>query len=781
MYSFDVFDTLITRNTANPKGIFALMEHRLQKERDINGLEDYVIDNFFELRIQSENLIRKSSSIQQIEEVTLRDIYTAMSVCGCMNEKQIEYLCQLEKETEIANVAGISENIQRLKELLKQGERVILVSDMYLPKETIRQMLLQADDIFSSMEIYVSSEYGRRKTTGNLYRLVQKMEQVSYEDWTHIGDDIYQDIEVPYQLGIRVEQVHKPVPSDFEKKLLDHYGDDSKLQLMVGTAVKMAKGREEADAYCIGCRYAGPMLYSYAEWIVEQAVRKNISRLYFIARDGYLIKQIVDIILDRKQSDILTSYIYGSRKAWRMPSLSEDHYNLYQLLRWSYASRITALDELAAAMHISLRELYEYLPGTYSENKDDTYISGQEVEYIARKLSEDERFKSFHLQKLEAERTLLRQYLAQEIDTTDDSFAFVDVSGGGLTQGCLWELLKDKYPKPIHTFFFKIDRVNLAKGSITDTFIPSFLENNLVIEMMCRAPHGQTDGYRLEKGRVVPILDEAESGPLIRHGFYEYEKGVVDFSRLMCDVSIKTGIKISAIRNVLSYLKYIAEEPSRDVLEYFASMPSSASGRGSMVIEYAPRLTKEEMETLFLLRTDEPIELFYKGTNLNYSIMRVTEEEKALIESYKLGQYGTIGKMYRQEKDRKIKDLRKRYGKAAFYPVRLLEKNIVLYGAGKVGQDLRRRLADDREHTVVLWADKNAAAYQQQGMEEVCDVSEISKVPYDQIVIAVMEKGLADAIRDELRLMGIDRERMIWLPPQRHPNMEAEWNLKGIG
>ena len=95
MYSFDIFDTLITRTTATPEGIFALMKHRLREEQESNGLEDYVVENFYELRIQSENLIRKAGSFQQIEEVTLHDIYVAMAVCGCINEEQIEYLCQL--------------------------------------------------------------------------------------------------------------------------------------------------------------------------------------------------------------------------------------------------------------------------------------------------------------------------------------------------------------------------------------------------------------------------------------------------------------------------------------------------------------------------------------------------------------------------------------------------------------------------------------------------------------------------------------------------------------
>ena len=331
MYSFDVFDTLISRTTATPEGIFVLMRDRLRDEKDVNGLDDYVIDNFVELRIHSEELIRKAGIFQRVEEVTLREIYEAMSVCGCLEATQTEYLCHMEEAVELANVTARSENIRRLKALLEQGERVVLISDMYLSEEAIRKMLRQADDVLGTLPLYVSSEYKKRKITGDLYRVVQELERVNYNEWTHIGDNKYQDIEVPYNLGIRVELTEKAELSELEKKALEKYGDDSRLQLMVGAAVRAETAEQEkipVSAFHIGCRFAGPVIYCYAEWIVEQAVKKGIKRLYFIARDGYLVKQIVDIILHSKKIDIDTSYIYGSRKAWRMPSLSEEHYNL---------------------------------------------------------------------------------------------------------------------------------------------------------------------------------------------------------------------------------------------------------------------------------------------------------------------------------------------------------------------------------------------------------------------------------------------------------------------
>lgn len=792
MYSFDVFDTLITRTTATPWGIFALMRGRMGAEKQINGLDEYVIDNFYELRIHSEELIRKAEYFQwYAEEITLHGIYEAMAVCGCISDKQIEYLCRLEQETEVANVVPIPENIQRLKELMEQGERVVLISDMYLPAETIRKMLLQADDIFETIPLYVSSEYGKRKTTGNLYRLVKELEQAYYNEWTHIGDNIYQDVEISFQLGIRPEFVERTGRNDFENELLEKYGDNSGLQLMIGTAIRTSNGPAflKADdgrlnlsesgynAYHIGCRYAGPVLYSYAEWIIGQAEKKGIDRLYFIARDGYLVKQIVDVILKDRKLGIATSYIYGSRKAWRMSSLSKENYNLYQLIFWSHVRRIKTLGDLAAVIHVPLQNLYRYLPGNFAKRQENIAVSQFELEYIMGELSEKAAFKEYHLKGLADERRLVQQYLLQEIDTSDDRFAFVDVSGGGLTQGCLKELLKDMYDKPIHTFFFKIDRVNLIEGSITDTFMPGFLENNLTIEMMCRAPHGQTKGYEERNGKIVPVLEETENGPIIEHGFYEYEKGILEFSKRMCEVSAKTGVKVGSMKNILLYLKHIAEEPSEDVLEYFASMPSSESGRGDKVAEYAPKLTREEIKAIFLKRINEPIEFFYKGTDLNYSLMRATEEEKALAERYKKERNGTLGRLYRQEAEKELNAMKKQYGRAALYPVRLLEEKIVLYGAGKFGQDLYKRLLSEDEHEVVLWADKNVAACRQQGLENVQNTSEIRHVSFDQLVIAVMDKKLAAVIQEELVQAGIDREKIIWLSP----NQVIEWKVEGIG
>ena len=161
--------------------------------------------------------------------------------------------------------------------------------------------------------------------------------------------------------------------------------------------------------------------------------------------------------------------------------------------------------------------------------------------------------------------------------------------------------------------------------------------------------------------------------------------------------------------------------------------------------------------------------------------MRAVKRERDLIEWCKKEHDSTWGRLYRQESELAQKELRKRYGRAAFYPVRLLDEKVVIYGAGKFGQDLYSRLKADQEHEVVLWTDKNAQFCRQQGITEVCDVSEIAVVPDVQIVIAVIAENVANEIRNELKRIGVCEKRLVWIQPYMYPISFVKWKLEEIG
>ena len=77
IYSYDIFDTIITRRTADPYGVFALMQDRLQEFG--NDFPTEVKENFFELRTQAERLARQYYCKDENEDISLLRIYHALN------------------------------------------------------------------------------------------------------------------------------------------------------------------------------------------------------------------------------------------------------------------------------------------------------------------------------------------------------------------------------------------------------------------------------------------------------------------------------------------------------------------------------------------------------------------------------------------------------------------------------------------------------------------------------------------------------------------------------
>ena len=76
---------------------------------------------------------------------------------------------------------------------------------------------------------------------------------------------------------------------------------------------------------------AAPVLEAYVEWVLREAQRRGIRTLYFLARDGYILRQIAQDLCEAKGIDIQCRYLYCSRMALRVPSyhlLGDETYDL---------------------------------------------------------------------------------------------------------------------------------------------------------------------------------------------------------------------------------------------------------------------------------------------------------------------------------------------------------------------------------------------------------------------------------------------------------------------
>lgn len=68
-----------------------------------------------------------------------------------------------------------------------------------------------------------------------------------------------------------------------------------------------------------GYRAFGPILFSFCKWLKKECSTNNIDKIYFLARDGYILKKAFNII--DKEHEFKTFYFYASRRSIIVPSL----------------------------------------------------------------------------------------------------------------------------------------------------------------------------------------------------------------------------------------------------------------------------------------------------------------------------------------------------------------------------------------------------------------------------------------------------------------------------
>lgn len=753
LYSFDVFDTLITRKVATPRGIFAILQEKLQHEALWQEVGDYIRDNFYWLRVNAEKLARAHYQHRGVEDVTLEQIYEALGTTGALDAGQQRRLAQLERDTECQYVSGIEVNIVQVQSLLDKGERVVLISDMYLDAATIRRMLLQASPIFQEIPLYVSSEYQKGKYTGNLYRRVQELEKVDFVDWVHVGDNPHSDVAVPRGLGIQVQPFDAENLLPIEQARLGEHENDAETQRLIGVARNIRQERKSSYSEILGANVGGPILFSYAAWILREAQKHDIRRLYFIARDGYIPKLIADKLIRAWNLSIETHYIYGSRKVWRMPSYEGTEGTLRRLVAWSYPERLTTPQKIADGLRIPCEKILPFLPEAYRAAGKS--LRWEEINLCLWSLERQEAFRDMMASEMRPSRELARRYLAQEIDVSDEHFAFVDLGGSGLTQGCLANLMKSFCSYPVRTFFFKLDRINFAGNGVCYNFLPSHLEHPILIEMICRAPHGQTEAYEEQDGKVIPVLQQGEGDALLVYGYGDYIRGVEIFAEKCAEQNVRAV----SLDFLLSYMQYLASFQEMQLTDYFADMPNTVSGREKEPGSFAPRLGKQMIRDLYLLHADDPKDWYYPGTDLALSKKRCSPAEKKKISRYEKHRE-TINERFKRLWGQPLLETHREDLPPMETLLFRFWGRIVIYGAGKYGQKMYKQCRENAGN-VTAWLDREAERLKTAGLPVTGTIEKITELEFDTVYIAVVQQEAAKQIHEALLSYGVSDGKIL--------------------
>ena len=311
MYSFDVFDTLISRRTGSPRGVFLVMQKKLI-DQDIFA---EVAPVFAEKRYEAEYIAERMAPGR---EISIDDIYRVLAKRYHLRETETESLKNIEIETEYECTLPLYDNIERLKQVKRRNEQIVLISDMYLHEYQLHDILCRVDEVFKDIPIYVSCDCNATKASGKLYSYVCAHEGAVFSEWKHFGDNPVSDYNVPMFYGIEAELVIKNAPNELKK--YDSSGlcersncSDELIHGMVENCCKL----NNSFAYRAGVLYGGAILVPYVCWIIDECNKLGLQKLLFMSRDGFILKQIADEVIKQQGKTLSTDYVYVSRKVLR--------------------------------------------------------------------------------------------------------------------------------------------------------------------------------------------------------------------------------------------------------------------------------------------------------------------------------------------------------------------------------------------------------------------------------------------------------------------------------
>ena len=92
-------------------------------------------------------------------------------------------------------------------------------------------------------------------------------------------------------------------------------------------------------------------------------------------------------------------------------------------------------------------------------------------------------------------------------------------------------------------------------------------------------------------------------------------------------------------------------------------------------------------------------------------------------------------------------------------------KKVVLYGAGRVGQDFYMQLCRYQEIEIAAWIDSNWQKYHFE-YARTAGPAELEKSEYDEVIVAVNAEGVAKEIIGVLTDYGVPVEKIVWKKPK---------------
>ncbi|QFT70467.1 hypothetical protein FIU93_27015 [Labrenzia sp. THAF35] len=545
LISFDLFDTLIERPLEAPADAYKLLEYELKGE----GIE--VPFDFATKRLKAELIARKDI---KSEEITLEDIYAVFQRLFNVSSAIIETLQQRELDLELHLARPRRVGQECWQAAISTGVPICITSDMYLPGTHIRKILSKTG--YSQAEIvYLSSELNKTKKTGNLFNHIAKDRGIPTSSILHVGDNLRTDINSAKEQGVATFHIPKSVDVMKRNPHYRHvFAKRQPIEDLPRSAIAWNLANRFFDDYeCadldtmtrgtpkdFGYAVLGPLIFGYVVWLRQEAIRQNIDALYFLSREGKLIKSIFDVLESIAPSNIRSVYLYGSRRAIRVPAIATVA-DILDVAANPFSEETTIGSLLHERFGIKEEELdidllkrfgFGSVKVKMTKNKAESFYQ------LATALSD------VILKHAEQEKIIYLKYLNQMGFSESQRPAVVDIGWKANMQGAISQLLG----RGVDGFYFatlqdaerwkdkgnKIYAYYAASTPITEH--SPILCHRLFLEYFwCEGSPSVTSIREDSNGACVPVFNSMQEPPLRLELIERVHSGALLFAKALCD------------------------------------------------------------------------------------------------------------------------------------------------------------------------------------------------------------------------------------------------------
>ena len=471
--SFDVFDTLLTRNVAHPADLFLVVKENFNQFSRFHLTADFTA-----MRRSAEGAAYEASLVAG--HATLDDIYEGFKKAYGYGDEFSEELKRAEIQAEKEVLRANTRPKAIYDHAISSGKIVVAVSDMYLPKKVIADAL-KANGYDKFDEIIVSCHDKYSKHDGSAYAYLCNKYQG--KKIVHFGDNKESDVNwakaygfdaVYLEQDLQVMSYEKTKASQAARggKLLEisdmarYSVNDTQQSIITALITHKMVQPDMTELEAIGYGAFGPLLLGFVQWLHATAQKNHTDHLYFLARDGAIMQRAYEAYYGKRA--IEHTYIFASRRLYNFASIRDQ-------LTEEDVSYLTFAD-----VSVKVRKYFEKygIPVTHpvvakalkQVKLDPNQLVPIHDGAILGKIKAAFVIASAAiLDKSEKERLILQDYFRSVGLYNNAHAAVVDIGWWGRMQKSLNLLTEQQLPG----YYFGVDNVNLTKkaGNLMEGFV----------------------------------------------------------------------------------------------------------------------------------------------------------------------------------------------------------------------------------------------------------------------------------------------------------------------